>query len=1003
MAKLLNIVNNFINGVEKLNYFANQIGIFYRPVGLLVKNSGLINQMLSYNLGNGEFKYDVGTPIKGIADINYKNSFQSINSDLSLFSTYYQYVLNKQNINNISEFNLEDVNRLITNGGFESTNIYNKIGIYSSLNNVEIDRNNQNYYSIINNNTDLTDLNDIIRSKSYLGRIVYRFDDNFVLNNDKTQYELKTTRIVFPDVGNRTVDKNHILITYAEAERDGVPYTKSNTTSYNEGINFGLIDVVKEGTDKQDIIEFTNQNFRKNKYKTLIARFATGDSDLSDIGLNTAYSKYGLSHGRNLLKKEPSIENGYSNPYCRVWTFHHQYSKLNNTIRPFDNDVNGTNTKNVLNRYRTQLGGKNLDLFGVRGSNNLVQIAPTNRNNIKRCMFSIENLAWKGENDDTINIGPLGGRIMWFPPYDISFNENVNVNWNSTQFIGRGENIYTYTNTERTGNLKFKMLIDHPSILDKWAKENTNGEGEPSDVDNIDSKEQQILRFFAGCEILDGTNKSQSDNEKKISYKPNQQIIKATENEINFFVYFPNDYSGINDMNSQINPIEYLLNGIGCNVNETQNLITSTLTDNYYKDSEKKNIVGGYEIRNNYGISLDDKNEDDKIIDTVYDKSGNEIKLSTITKGNINWSYRADNNYLDEVLVDGNYIDSKTYQLNGIGYKNITKILESTNKLISENKLFSFLDFYLALDSSNKNIFSSDLYNENNINVLKKLISSYNISNIEVIGYASSHGYTSNNIQLSKDRSIVIYNWLINSSLKFDRSCIHHTYNEDKIKLSKLDVNSLEAKLSRCAQVIIKLKTDNSDNLDIKNTNNETLYLTQLSLNSYDSKTNNNENEYDYFVELEKENPFLHNLITQKIKYFDPAFHSITPEGFNARLTFLHQCTRQGNTLVSYDNNNNVATNLAFGRPPICVLRIGDFYNTKIVINSLSIDYDDGTWDLNDEGIGVMPMIANINISFVFIGGSDLSGPISRLQNAISFNYYANTSVYDNRSDINIK
>ena len=46
-----------------------------------------------------------------------------------------------------------------------------------------------------------------------------------------------------------------------------------------------------------------------------------------------------------------------------------------------------------------------------------------------------------------------------------------------------------------------------------------------------------------------------------------------------------------------------------------------------------------------------------------------------------------------------------------------------------------------------------------------------------------------------------------------------------------------------------------------------------------------------------------------------------------------------------------------------------------------------------------MPMIANVNISFDFIGGSDLSGPIARLQNALSFNYYANTGVYDNRAE----
>lgn len=141
-------------------------------------------------------------------------------------------------------------------------------------------------------------------------------------------------------------------------------------------------------------------------------------------------------------------------------------------------------------------------------------------------------------------------------------------------------------------------------------------------------------------------------------------------------------------------------------------------------------------------------------------------------------------------------------------------------------------------------------------------------------------------------------------------------------------------------------------------------------------------------------------LLSERIRNFDPVFHSMSPEGFNARLTFLNQCMRQGPTISSSDTNNNNVSNLSFGRPPVCVLRVGDFYNTKIVINSMTIDYDPLVWDLNHEGIGVMPMIANISLNFNFIGGSDLGGPIQRLQNATSFNYYANTGVYDNRSEM---
>ena len=136
-----------------------------------------------------------------------------------------------------------------------------------------------------------------------------------------------------------------------------------------------------------------------------------------------------------------------------------------------------------------------------------------------------------------------------------------------------------------------------------------------------------------------------------------------------------------------------------------------------------------------------------------------------------------------------------------------------------------------------------------------------------------------------------------------------------------------------------------------------------------------------------------------KIQYFDPCFHSMCPEGFNARLTFLQQCTRQGNTIGASDRQAKSANNLAFGRAPYCVLRLGDFYNQLIVIDNISIDYDPLQWDFNTEGIGMQPLLAHVNISFKFIGGGDLAGPVKRLQNAMTFNYYANSRLYDNRAD----
>jgi hypothetical protein len=158
--------------------------------------------------------------------------------------------------------------------------------------------------------------------------------------------------------------------------------------------------------------------------------------------------------------------------------------------------------------------------------------------------------------------------------------------------------------------------------------------------------------------------------------------------------------------------------------------------------------------------------------------------------------------------------------------------------------------------------------------------------------------------------------------------------------------------------------------------------------------------ECDYFQVIKETDPMVYETIKDKVKYFSPAFHSMTPEGLNARLNFLHQCTRPGQTIPIIGTDGrpkyNDALNTSFGAPPILVLRIGDFFHTKIVPGNLSITYEN--LDLNPEGIGVQPMLAKITLGFKIIGGMGLKEPVQELQNALSFNYYANTEIYDERA-----
>tara|TARA_Y100000310_G_C20702881_1_gene831604 strand:- start:7960 stop:10980 length:3021 start_codon:yes stop_codon:yes gene_type:complete len=159
--------------------------------------------------------------------------------------------------------------------------------------------------------------------------------------------------------------------------------------------------------------------------------------------------------------------------------------------------------------------------------------------------------------------------------------------------------------------------------------------------------------------------------------------------------------------------------------------------------------------------------------------------------------------------------------------------------------------------------------------------------------------------------------------------------------------------------------------------------------------------EANYFTFLREQYPFLYQSIRDNLKFFHPGFHSMTPEGLNSRLTFLLQCLRPGKTIPTVTEQGTTmidADNTAFGPPPVCVLRVGDFYHSKVIFDSISYSYDENTYDLNPEGIGVQPMIVSVQTNFKFVGGQGLEGPVSKLQNALSFSYFANTELYDERA-----
>ena len=882
---------------------------------------------------------------------------------------------------------------------------------------------------------------------------------------------------------------------------DKISYDLEERLGIDAGNGFSAMD--------KSLLDKTKNLFREHKIKTLIGRFHTSNDDRgskeTSITQSALNPTYGISHGRNLLKLNPTVENGYDNPYCRVWTYHHQYSRMTDLIRPFT-DENGS-FKSIEN-LQSGFPGRPIVHDPARGSwsektvlnkNGMVNIAPTrpygaDRVKTKQCMFSIENLAWKNVHNDDRSIldkgevGPLGGRIMWFPPYNLTFNESVSVSWGSNDFIGRGERIYSYTNTERTGTLSFTILADHPSILNYWINSDNRFNKPGTEED-----EQKILRFFAGCEemevskdMLDSTSivdteelsvetntrNDPKDRQDKTDIAPENNIEEnlaptppeefTKDNSISFYVFFPNNLSCIDFIKNPKVGVNYLINGkngftfdpilsggemsVDKEGNGTQVLDADlAIIGDWTKDIEVYTPTNpGYEM--GHGPITEEE-----VMENVRDYN---TKPANDNGRNYLWGYGVDSDKVKERLCGphGSKGD-KTFKLYWENYCDITDYALNYNPNVEDKACaYSFADVAEAITtdynysgkgvklrvSAIKQILG--LIDENgDVPTKNKSGRKYFFS---IAGGASVHGYQDKNVDLSQRRANFLRAWLedcftkLNLKVDYDQEAKIPVMTGIEGGEEALDVNSPSAKRGRYAKAVIfwndedvkdateadteynvpetgesyatliKENVISKEPVKDEETAGESTTLTNTATLRNASATRYRDEEL-FFSLLKEESPVIYKNIVDKVKYFDPAFHSITPEGFNARLSFLHQCTRQGPTMSSSDlslnnglNGAGYAGNLSFGRAPVCVLRLGDFFNTRIVINSLQIQYEQPQWDLNPEGIGVQPMLANVTLGFIFQGGSSLGGPIQRLQNAVSFNYYANQEVYDDRADV---
>ena len=706
--------------------------------------------------------------------------------------------------------------------------------------------------------------------------------------------------------------------------------------------------------------------------------------------------------------------------YCRVFqkdTPYFTYADLQKS--------DGITTEGRKFSYSVLDKTYNLNIAPLKnpGSTNIVD------NKVKKYMFSIENLAWRtsdrpGFTYDDLPVcekGPNGGRVMWFPPYDISFSDDSTPDFTSTDFLGRPEPIYTYKNTSRKGSINWKIIVDHPAIMNTIIQKQLAGVAKER-VDSI------VESFFAGCTKYDmyelGIKFNTIPTRDLFTY---QQILnnpRLTNEELGQVAFeIPVDAAA----NTSITPNPEGGETLPAAMSSTVTNATSTLQDS---DMLKEFINNAFYFENDcpecYGTYATTSS---KPFDSWYDsyipkqsttyvtkapatvyvgsesytKEGVQTFFNGVIKENFNKLKGEFLTKLKEVIID----KGGTVELTLVGSASAPATV-GYNKKLSQRRVDSVQKWFKNQKLGDK-LISELPADKFNIKILTS-------GETEVVTVGESVGGNGKPINCTTNITLTpsadpnggdIAGVPSNSAAQWwsvpAMACRRVALSDIKVKVPVVPDPVEPPKVTTDTTTTDPSKVQKDDNTSNTIKPSPNLRIEQKIKEGISKKILRFLfSECDYFEVIKESDPMIYDSIKQKIKYFNPAFHSTTPEGLNARLTFLNQCVRPGQTIpvIGPDGRPkyNDALNTSFGAPPILILRMGDFYNSKIVPTSLSFAYEPITFDLNPEGIGVQPMIAKVTLGFNFIGGHGLKEPVEELQNALSFNYYANTEIYDERA-----
>lgn len=656
----------------------------------------------------------------------------------------------------------------------------------------------------------------------------------------------------------------------------------------------------------------------------------------------------------------------YKGTPCRSWTVQEYYGQNKESLIRFQgNGRKNSVTKDfVIPKIHPVV---NRDPEGLKRVDN------------SNMFFSFENLAYTKEDllDNHIpecEWGDNFGRIMWFPPYIESFSEGSNANYQATNFVGRPEPLYTYVNSTRQANLTFHLIIDYPSYLDSLdINEKHKYFNCDNDLvnDSIENPSDFIVTFDSEFDI-------EIDIPPLETPTADIEEPDLPDEELDYGDVYFGDYYFENDNFDTGYPYEFEnnppANGASPSINDSYGLNIP-----FYGEGTGGSFIEG---NGNYGRVIDFLQEDIEGIEkpiklnTIYrlEITGRASELYNASEPNLYNVYLSLRRALDMAgrLLSASGIQPSSLLLKKKGSGNFIK---RNNQDLEGLPLLTFYNQFIN-SRTTRSIKDNPPY------VFAKG---------DTIVFENSKGFE---LQIGVEGSPQIISPTGEQSQQY--------WLEVEKRKRKVDIYAevIPEKLADLNDQIQQLREEESvpDNQEDLNLDSDSNIESDVILTANQNSINrgNNDNCYGRYAQTDPTYLKENNVDFVKDRYgfrggdrkFASTFHSQTPEDYHRRRTFLQQLLRPGNSKSDKNGKNSV-----FGRPPVTILRLGDFFHTKIIIDSINFS-EEMIWDLNPEGMGAQFMVTKVTMNFNVIGGQSLASHIERIQNANSFNYYANSTFY---------